>query len=584
MEKRAFCIIVTALLAAGAWAQPDDPGEVDLWADDEAFEEAQEGLITHSFIDADLRMALEDLGAQAGVNIATSPGVSGVVSAEMKQATLEEALDMVLAGTGFEVHETEDYYLVYDPDVESPFFPAVAETEVVDLNYARAGAVRDLLPDALQRYVRVNEETNALAITAPEEAMNRIKADLDKIDRPSMERTHMVRLEHVRASMARELLPPELERFARVSGGGEDANILAVTAPAGPYERIMEHLDDLDTPAHEVTYDHPHVERTQLVTLNHASAESIKDLLPEALDQYVRVGSDSNVLAVSAPEGMREGVLEDIAALDVERRHVMLDARVVVLEQADLLDFGVDWDWPEVRAGTATADDLRDDPAARDWPWELRIGYTPGREFTNALSLRLNLLTRNDEASIISSPQVLAQDGKEAEISVTTEEWFHVTGERIYRGHLEQIESGTILGITPRIGDDGKVTLDMEIEVSNVIARGEQDLPVVSRRTARSTVQVESGGTAAVAGLVDTRAQQNRQGVPGVSNVPLLGHAFRTDGLDHRARQVAVFITATLVDHQDDYFEAGRRQAQPVEMVDDDQFRRELDAALNELL
>ena len=56
------------------------------------------------------------------------------------------------------------------------------------------------------------------------------------------------------------------------------------------------------------------------------------------------------------------------------------------------------------------------------------------------------------------------------------------------QSELQKIETGTILSITPQIGPDGKLTLDMEIEVSDVIARGDQGLPVVSRRIAKSTV------------------------------------------------------------------------------------------------
>src|SRR3546814_18065748 len=98
----------------------------------------------------------------------------------------------------------------------------------------------------------------------------------------------------------------------------------------------------------------------------------------------------------------------------------------------------------------------------------------------------------------------------------------------------------------------------MTIEVSDVIARGEQNLPVVSRRIAHSSMQIESGGTAAVAGLVDTRAQFGERGIPGARNLPFLGRVFSTDTLIHQARQVAVFVTATLVDQDDRRFIVGK--------------------------
>jgi type II secretory pathway component GspD/PulD (secretin) len=197
----------------------------------------------------------------------------------------------------------------------------------------------------------------------------------------------------------------------------------------------------------------------------------------------------------------------------------------------------------------------------------------------------LNLLTQNDEATIIANPQVLAQDGKEAEIKVTTEEYFQITSSSAVfaTADLQKIETGTILHITPQVGPNGELTLDMNIEVSDVVARGKENLPVISRRIAHSTVQIESGGTAAVAGLVDTRAQFGKAGIPGASSLPLLGHAFRTDTLNHQARQVAVFVTATCVDPDDTTLGSAKNLASPLPSVDQSTYRQQLKLALDKL-
>jgi type II secretory pathway component GspD/PulD (secretin) len=259
----------------------------------------------------------------------------------------------------------------------------------------------------------------------------------------------------------------------------------------------------------------------------------------------------------------------------------MLDARVVVLDRADLLDFGVQWDFPTASAGTFTSDQTADP----NWPYVVQIGFTPGRAFTNALSLNLNLLSQNDDASIISSPKVLAQDGQEAQISITTEEFFEVTGDAdvFTRAELEEIETGTTLLIKPHIGSNNKITLDLNIEVSDVIARGDENLPIVSRRTANSTVQVEDGGTAAIAGLIDTRSQLGIAGVPGLSKAPLIGNAFGNDTVEQRERQVAVFVTATLVKDDDEFFKRGHKAVPPLNTVSEEKYRAQLKRALETL-
>lgn len=536
-------------------------------------------LISNVFVETNLRQALEDLAAQSGVNIIPDPSVAGVVTVGLQDVTVDKALELVLAGTGFLVRKEPDYYLVYSPDQNAAPFSGLSETRLMEVRYLQASVARSLLTPTLQAYVRVDDTANTLAVTAPRELLEQIVADLGTIDIPVVNDAEFVPLTYVKAQALRDLLPPALQRYVRIDA---ERNTVAVTAPAAARDEVMQQIARLDVPRRPGSFNVPDVHRTHLVKLNYASATSVLALLPASLQDYVRADAETNALAVSAPDVLLHRILGDIKAIDVPRRHVMLHARVVVLERADLLDFGGEWKWPTLNAGTVVSDIVQ-------WPWELRIGYTPTREFTDALALRLNLLSQNSEATVIANPQVLAQDGKESEIRVTTEEYFQIVaddgGSTVLRAELEKIETGTILKITPQIGRDNELTLNMQIEVSDVVARGEQNLPVVSRRTTHGVVQLESGGTAAVAGLVDTRSQLGDSGVPAMQSIPLLGRAFRTENLNHQARQVAVFVTATIVEEGQEEFETGRRaSAETPVLTDDDLYREELRAALGQLL
>jgi type II secretory pathway component GspD/PulD (secretin) len=531
-------------------------------------------VVNNVFFQSDLRQAIEDVAAQAGVNIIADPSVQGVVSVTLEDVTVRRALDLLLAGTEYRVEATEDYYLVYSPDVRSELFTDISETRIYELTYVAPEAARSLLPEPLQRYVRFEAGTARLAITAPSEIMERIVADLALIDRSNGE-TVFYAPHNISAERARDLLPVNLQSFVRVD---PERNTLAVTAPRAASDIILEQVRRLDTALPPNSVDVPTVSPSQIVRLNHARATSVVNLLPLAVADFVRADEATNTVAVSAPPRLAEAILRDISVIDAPRPHIMLDARVVVLEQSDILDFGGSVQWPQIGAGGVFADNV-------DFPWEVRIGYTPSREFTNALTMTLNLLSRNDEATIITSPQVLAQDGVPAEIRVTTEEYFQIASENgaFIRSTLEQIETGTILAITPRVGRNGDITLDLQLEVSDVVSRGQMGLPVVSRRTAISTIQVENGGTAAVAGLVDTRSQLGEAGTPGLRSVPLLGRAFRTDSLTHNARQVAIFVTATIVDQHGERFQTGESGRRSYPLVSEEVYRAELARALDTL-
>lgn len=467
--------------------------------------------------------------------------------------------------------------LVFNPDPSAEAFTEVAETRLINLENLTPVSARSLLAAPLQQYVSVDDNSGRLAVSAPPKLLKQIVADLKELDTGNKQNTSFYALNHVKAENAKELLPPDLQRYVRVDA---ERNTVAVTAPERNRLETIALLRRLDVPRAPSATEVPDVYPTRVVKLDSADAESVLSLLPETLSQYVRADAQSNSLAVSAPPQLVRRIMSDVRVIDTPRRHVMLDARVVVLEKGDLLDFGTDFKWPSIEAGTRKSDN-------DDWPYEVRIGYTPSRSFTNALSLTLNFLSANRQATTIASPQVLAQDGTTSQIRVTTEEFFEILTESstttAVLGQLEQIETGTILSITPRVGRGGNITLEMDLEVSDVAGRGENNLPVVSRRTAQSTVTIQNGGTAAVAGLVDARTQTNRSGMPGIKNLPLIGNILGKRDLDHQARQVAIFITAHLVDGNGERFRTGEGPVAKIRKVSDDQYRTELEAALREL-
>ncbi len=305
------------------------------------------------------------------------------------------------------------------------------------------------------------------------------------------------------------------------------------------------------------------VSETRLIKLNNIKADAALKLLSIGFSDYVRANPDDNTVAITAQPVLMERIVSDLRQFDRPMRHVMLDARVVIMERGDLLNLGIQWDWPSISAGafSTSAHHGGGSTERANWPWGVRIGYTPGQEFTNSLLLTLNLLTQNDEATVVSSPQVLAQDGKEAEIKVVTEEYFKITEESAYytRFELKTIETGTTLTITPRIGDNNEITLEITTEVSDVIARGEDNLPVVTRRTTKNTVRIEDGGTAVVAGLMDSRERFQESRTPGLADIPILGALFRNTNRVKSSRQVSVFVTARTMP------ETGRLRVEPVE-------------------
>jgi type II secretory pathway component GspD/PulD (secretin) len=304
----------------------------------------------------------------------------------------------------------------------------------------------------------------------------------------------------------------------------------------------------------------PTMTDTRTVKLDYVRASSAVALLNDVFLPYVKADPDPNshTVLVTASPRLMERIVEDLEKLDRTPTHVMLDARIVVMERGDLLNLGVEWGWPNIRAGVFSnelhgsgTDDLFD--FGGKWPWGVSIGYTPDATFTNSIEMQLNLLQQNDEAQILSKPQVMALDGRRARIQVLKEEYYVLTSPQttafgFSTNYLQDITSGTTLTITPYIGDDNDITLEMAVEVSDSIPNARAtDLPVVTRRTAENTVRIKDGGTAIVAGLTENRTSRADRRVPGLSNLPLIGDLFKNKNNESSSREIAVFVTAHIV-------------------------------------
>jgi len=141
-------------------------------------------LITNVFVDTELRQALRDIAAQAGINIVADNSVQGWVTADLKDVPLEKALEIVLAGGGYTYRWMDDYYLVGLPDVKSTTFNSLTATEHIQMKHLDAASIAGLLSDFYSPYIKVDPVNNIISITASREIIDRIKQDISQLDKP----------------------------------------------------------------------------------------------------------------------------------------------------------------------------------------------------------------------------------------------------------------------------------------------------------------------------------------------------------------------------------------------------------------
>jgi type IV pilus assembly protein PilQ len=139
-------------------------------------------LVTTTFFESDLREALREVALQTGVNIATDENVKGTISMELKKVPLEKALRMMLIGGGFSFRKVEDFYVVGLADAKNPSFKDLCETGVYCFQNINGESAKALLPAAYENFVRIDLNRGLATINAPPDLLQRIMADLAKLD------------------------------------------------------------------------------------------------------------------------------------------------------------------------------------------------------------------------------------------------------------------------------------------------------------------------------------------------------------------------------------------------------------------
>ncbi len=140
-------------------------------------------LITNVFFETDMREALRDISAQAGIPLVADDTVQGLVSLEVQDRPLEDTLRIMLSSGGYTYKRMDGYYLIGTAEPGSPTFEKLTTTIYIKPTYFSAREVSGLLASSFSPYIQVSEEQNVLTVTASDDVIARIRTDISEIDK-----------------------------------------------------------------------------------------------------------------------------------------------------------------------------------------------------------------------------------------------------------------------------------------------------------------------------------------------------------------------------------------------------------------
>jgi len=163
-------------------------------------------------------------------------------------------------------------------------------------------------------------------------------------------------------------------------------------------------------------------------------------------------------------------------------------------------------------------------------------------------------------SNVLSAPTLLTADNEEATI-VVGENLPFVGSSSANAGlpgqifnSIERQNVGITLDIVPQVSDGDYVHLDLYEEVSNVVASTANNAngPTTTIRSASTTVLVQNHRTAVIGGLMSNNEDYTRQGIPWISDIPVLGNFFSDTSSDKMKDNLLVFLTPHVVRNKTD--------------------------------
>jgi general secretion pathway protein D len=290
---------------------------------------------------------------------------------------------------------------------------------------------------------------------------------------------------------------------------------------------------------------------------------------------------DNNTLLIVATAPEYTVIVAALKKLDVPSRQVMMEVTVANVTLNDELNFGVDWLFrggaPSGRGSgglilgsgsTAGNPGLPPGTDGANPVLGLAQGFTyiiNNANFPGGVQAVLRLLDTYGDTKVIANPHLAALDNQKATIKAgdripICQQTFVGGGTGTVVNNTvsttsQYIDTGVLLQVTPRINAGGLVTLEVQVEVSipgplptdcNGLA------PTINTRSLQSILNVQSGQTMVMGGLIAENKQNSSAGLPLLSRIPILGGLFGQQTLTNNRTELVMFITPRVVETEVD--------------------------------
>jgi len=242
-----------------------------------------------------------------------------------------------------------------------------------------------------------------------------------------------------------------------------------------------------------------------------------------------------------------------IETVDKARSEVVIDIELIEVDSARLRELGVSLDSYQVSQKLDFGEDAQIRlPDLRNLTQNSWVFSVP--------TILYDFLKTDTDFQLLAKPQVRITDGEKAvvrlgdqvPIPVTTFNTSNTVGGNIVPiTSFQYKDVGINIDLEPRVHHNKEISLKLKVEVSQVTGKvdagGGQTQPIIGQRTIESTIRLKDGETNFLAGLIRRDETIGETGVPGLSDIPVLGKLFSKSTTDVKRTDVMLTLTPHII-------------------------------------
>ncbi|MBJ7313593.1 pilus (MSHA type) biogenesis protein MshL [Rugamonas sp. CCM 8940] len=294
----------------------------------------------------------------------------------------------------------------------------------------------------------------------------------------------------------------------------------------------------------------------------------------------VVVNVEGGLIAVRATGRQHEKIQEFLdIVLGAAKRQVLIEATIIEVRLGDQYQQGINWSslsnsGLRMTQGQVGLNTLPSAVAPGVSPGVFVLNYTNPTSRLGNIASTIQLLESFGKVKVLSSPKISVLNNQTALLKVVDNNIFFtikvtpavrssdgntITTPATYESRLETVPVGFVMSVTPQIAENDEVTLNVRPTITRIVgyvqdpnpalAEGKvvSKVPVIQARELESIMKVASGQVAVMGGLMQDSVDNSKDGVPGLSSLPVVGDLFAYRNENNTKTELVIFMRPVVV-------------------------------------